>query len=212
MSEFRVLVVCTGNVHRSAFAAALLREWGQWYLPEPLASQFVVRSAGTQAAVGASMDLPVRTVVAELIGTEAKHRATQLEDGVAASSDFILVASRRHRDAVLERVPSALRRTFTIREAGRIAGILEPGGPPRDIEGLRSVVGAMADRRAEVLDSSSDDIADPEGGGEDAFVRMAAEELPPLVSLARVMLGMPRGDGLAYLDAARGFVPGVAPE
>ncbi len=30
---FTVLVVCTGNLNRSALGAALLRTWVGWYLP-----------------------------------------------------------------------------------------------------------------------------------------------------------------------------------
>lgn len=212
MSQFRVLVVCTGNVHRSAFAAALLREWAQWYLPDNLAPRFVVGSAGTRAAVGARMAPPVRALVAGLIGSEREHRAAQLSDQVVASADLVLVASRKHRDAVLERVPAGLRRTFTIREAGRIADVLGPRSAPGDVEELRAVVAAIADRRADVIEPSADDIADPEGQGESAFALMAAEELPPLVAVARVLLGMPDADARAYLEAAENPARGVSPQ
>ena len=201
MADFRILVVCTGNVHRSAFAAAMLTRWAQWYLPEDVASHVVVRSAGTRAATGAAMDAAVLAIVAALGGDGAGHRAAQISDDEIASADLVLVAARRHRDVVLARVPAALRRTFTIREAGRIADLLEPAHRPR-LDQLRSAVTALGDRRVEVIgDPRDDDIADPEGNGDQAFRRMVAEELPPLVALARALVGMPAGDAAAYLDA-----------
>ena len=202
VADFRILVVCTGNVHRSAFAAALLRQWSDWYLPEDVVSHVFVSSAGTHAATRAPMDPTVLGMVSALGGDGRDHRAAQLTDEDIVSADLVLVATRRHRDAVLSRAPSALRRTFTIREAGRIAELLEPVRRPR-LDELRSIVAALADRRVEVGGSSSqDDVADPEGKGREAFGRMAAEELPPLVTLARALLGMPKGDVEAYLEAA----------
>ena len=202
MSAFRILAVCTGNVHRSAFAATMLREWSGWYLSGQTAPHVEVASAGTRAVAGAPMDSALLAMVAALGADGQGHHAAQLSDEDIASADLVLVATRGHRDAVLSRVPSALHRTFTIREAGRIAQLLEPVRHPRTDE-LRTVVAALADRRVEVADGSAeDDIADPEGGGEDAFRRMAREELPPLVALARILFGMPEGDVAAYAEAA----------
>lgn len=202
MKDFRILVVCTGNVHRSAFAATMLRRWSEWYLPEDVAAHVVVSSAGTRAALGAPMDAALLAMVAALGADGTDHRAAQLADTDIESADLVLVATRGHRDAVLSRVPSALRRTFTIREAGRIAELLEPLRAPR-LDELGSVVAALADHRVEVVSGSSeDDIADPEGRGDEAFRRMEREELPPLVALARVFVGMPGGDVEAYLAEA----------
>jgi protein-tyrosine phosphatase len=211
MAGFRVLVVCTGNVHRSAFAAAMLRQWADWYLPRLVAPHVEVASAGTRAAVRAPMDPAVLDMVASLGGDGRAHNAVQLSDDDIASADLVLVATRNHRDAVLSRVPSALHRTFTIREAGRIAELLEPACRPR-IDELQTVVAALAARRVEVAGGSSDDdIADPEGAGEDAFRRMAREEIPPLAALARALFGMPDGDAGAYVEAAADPLAGGVP-
>ena len=202
MADFRILAVCTGNVHRSAFAAVMLREWSGWYLTSDISARISVTSAGTRAASGAPMDAGLLAIVAALGGDGHDHRSAQLSDAAIESSDLVLVATRRHRDAVLSRVPSALRRTFTIREAGRIAELLEPARRPQ-LDELRLRVATLADRRAEVGGASpDDDIADPEGHGEEAFHRMVVEELPPLVAVARALIGMPDGDVRAYLEAA----------
>jgi protein-tyrosine phosphatase len=169
-----------------------------------------VTSAGTRAAVRARMDETVLAMVAALGSDGSFHRAAQLGDDDIEEADLVLTATRRHRDAVLSRVPAALRRTFTMREAGRIAELLEPAREP-SIDGLRSVVATFAARRVEVGGTASeDDIADPEGQGGDAFRRMATEELPALVALAGALFGMPEGDAQAYLRAADDpLTPGI---
>jgi protein-tyrosine phosphatase len=202
MAGFRILTVCTGNLHRSAFAAELLRAWTRWYLPEEAAREVDVASAGTHAAVGRPMDPVVRRMLAALIDAGEGHRARQLQDAHIAEADLVLTASRRHRDDVLARVPSAMRRTFTIREAGRIAAQVECA-PPRDVTALTAAVDALADRRHQsAADLTADDIADPQGRGVEGFARMAVEELPALVALGGTLFNIPRPDADAYLAAA----------
>ena len=117
---FTVLAVCTGNLNRSALGAALLRTWAGWYLPAGLAREVRVVSAGLAAPGGRPMRTRTR-VIAEALGAEgADHRATQITESAVASADLVLVASREQVDSVLGLAPSALRSTFTIREAGRI--------------------------------------------------------------------------------------------
>src|SRR6478609_5948740 len=121
VTGFSILTVCTGNIHRSPLAAALLGTWAGWYLPPSLAPHVGVRSAGFAAPVGAPMGSHVQTVARALGADGSAHTASQITDGLIAGSNLVLVASRRQRDEVLARVPSALRMTFTMREAGRIA-------------------------------------------------------------------------------------------
>ena len=202
MAEFRVLTVCTGNVHRSAFAAEMLRTWADWYLPAAVARDVTVTSAGTRAAAGGPMDPRLLAMLARLGSDGSAHQARQIRDSTINAADLVLTATRSHRDAVLSRVPSAMRRTFTIREAGRIADVIAPV-TRHDIHMLRSLVAALADRRHEVfqLAGEDDDIADPEGQGEQAFARMVRAELPALVSFAVPVFGMPMADAEAYLAA-----------
>jgi protein-tyrosine-phosphatase len=97
MADFRILAVCTGNVHRSAFAAVMLREWSGWYLTSDVSARISVSSAGTRAASGAPMDAGVLAIVAALGGDGHDHRAAQLSDASIESSDLVLTATRRHR-------------------------------------------------------------------------------------------------------------------
>ena len=113
----------------------------------------------------------------------------------------MLVASRRHLEKVLSRVPSAVRKTFTIREAGRIADGLDAPAPTT-VRDLRDVVARLADLRAGAADGADDDIIDPQGLGDEAYFQMVKEEVAPLARLAALLFAMPRGDLKAYLAAA----------
>ena len=64
MNPFTVLVVCTGNLNRSALGGALLRTWAGWYLPAPLAARVRVASAGLAAPVGSHMRSRTRAIAA----------------------------------------------------------------------------------------------------------------------------------------------------
>lgn len=200
--EFSILTVCTGNIHRSPLAAVLLETWSGWYLPAPLSSQIRVRSAGFAAPAGSPMGSRVR-VVAEALGADGSaHTATRITDEMIAGSDLVLVASRRQREEVLSRVPTALRLTFTVREAGRIAAGISGAAKPHGVRDLVRTIALMADHRGNYSDAASDDVIDPQGLGDDAYMQMTREEVVPLAQLAAVLLGMPRPDLEAYIAAA----------
>lgn len=194
--DFVVLAICAGNLHRSPLAEALLRLWATWYLPAPLAARVRTKSAGVIAPAGAPMGERVQQVAAALGADGSAHTATRLTDAHVKGADLVLTASRRLRETVLERVPSAARRTFTIREAGRIAASLAPT-QATSVRDLRDAVGLLADRRS----AGDDDITDPEGRGDDAYAAMVAQEVPALVELAAMLYGMPNADVKRYLKA-----------
>jgi protein-tyrosine-phosphatase len=108
----KVLYVCTANICRSPAAAALLRE-------ADLPGVEVV-SAGTHAAVGS----PACSVVRELPG----HESQPLTPALIEPADLVLTAAREHRTAVIDMYPAARSRTFTIRQAGRLAQWLLDAG------------------------------------------------------------------------------------
>ncbi|KZE92852.1 Low molecular weight protein-tyrosine-phosphatase Etp [Agromyces sp. NDB4Y10] len=113
---FHVLSVCTGNVCRSPFAAQLLAA--------RLAEAGIdaeVTSAGTHALVDSPMT-PEAAAMSRRAGVDPDaHAGRQLTADLVQASDLILVAAREHRARVLQLVPRASRRTFTLREFARIA-------------------------------------------------------------------------------------------
>lgn len=197
---FTVLVVCTGNVNRSALGAVLLERWAGWYLPEPVAAGVLVTSAGLGAPVGARMGRRSR-VIAEALGAESSvHRAAQISEEAIRRADLVLVASAQQRDDVLGQVPGALHSTFTIREAGRIAASLPEASAPESIEELRSRVEAITQGRGSG-ERGDDDIVDPQGKDDEAYRLMVRQEVPALARLAHALFGMPPAEVMAY-DAA----------
>ena len=196
-----MVTLCTGNVHRSALAASLLRQWAGWYLEPDLAQDVSVASAGFAAPVGTPMGDRVLAIVRALGADGSTHRAAQVDDSLLSGADLVLVASRRHLAKVLDRAPSAVRKTFTIREAGRIAEGLE-AAPPTSPDDLRRVVQRLADLRAGAAREAEDDIIDPQGLGDEAYFQMVQEEVGALARLAHPLFGMPRADMEAYLAAA----------
>lgn len=199
--EFRVLVVCTGNLNRSALAAALLRSWVERYLPADAAARVVVTSAGTAAPVGRPMRRR-SLAIAERFGADGvAHRAAQIDEAAIRSADLVLTADVAHRDAVLGMVPSMLRSTFTIREAGAIATGIGPAPAPATVEELRERVARFGSRR-ELGAGDDGDITDPQGRDDEAYRAMAREEVPPLASLAVALFGMPRAEADSVLATA----------
>jgi protein-tyrosine-phosphatase len=159
---FTILLVCTGNICRSALAERL----GRAYLDEVLgerAGLIRLHSAGTGAVVGSSMHPDSALVLQGFGGEVGDFTARQLQPEHAARADLILAMTRRHRRDVLQVAPRALARTFTLREAAGVLTLLgdvEPDGgdlPSR----ARDLVREMATARSRHTSSDGDDILDP---------------------------------------------------
>ncbi len=125
----RVLYVCTANICRSASAAQLLRH----DLQQRQVSGVEIRSAGTLARSG----MPGCTVAPALRGVE--HTSQPLSADLLQWADLVLPAERDHLPSITTLAPSARSRTFTIRQAGRLAqwmvahGIVAAGAARRDV-------------------------------------------------------------------------------
>ena len=115
-----VLVVCTGNICRSPAA--------QLVLGAALDDSVVVASAGTGAVVGAPVAPGMARLLADRGLDPSGFVARALTEDQVRSADLVLTMTRRHRTAVLELAPWALRRTFLFTELTSIAERL--GAPP----------------------------------------------------------------------------------
>jgi protein-tyrosine-phosphatase len=200
-----VLLVCTGNICRSALAERL----GRAYLDEVLGEQAgAVRlvSAGTQAVVGSAMHPHSDLVLRGFGATAGDFRAQQLTESLAAQADLTLTMTRAHRREVLRLAPRGLARTFTLREAAGLLGLLGEWEPEGDGFGERasSLVKALADARSRRAADDNDDVPDPIGGPVEAHEEAGELIVGTLLPLLGRIAAMVRaGDNTARLAPRR---------
>lgn len=200
-TDFTVLLVCTGNICRSALGERL----GNAFLADTLGAEsgrVRLVSAGTQAVVGSAMH-PQSALVLGGLGAEAgDFRARQLHAAQVAEADLVLTMTRAHRRSVLEESPRSLAKTFTLLEASdlleRLTLAVPEGG--RAAERARALVAAMAATRSRRQAGDADDIADPIGrpveAHQEAGDAIASALLPVLARFAALVAESPSPDAV----------------
>lgn len=171
----RVLLVCEGNVCRSPWAEIVFRRlWEELPTHRPL----VVSSAGTRAVRGQRAHPLLFDLVTDVRGHRdlERHRARRADRAAVTDQDLILVMEQRHRTEILDLVPAALHRVFTLVEAAQLVR----DAPASPTDRSRAPHEALAiRRRPRERHREADDIADPVNGSEDDFQEMGrhAEDL-----------------------------------
>ncbi|MCJ0700449.1 low molecular weight phosphatase family protein [Frigoribacterium faeni] len=188
--DFKILVVCTGNICRSPLAAQ--------YFSDELAGLGVVtvQSAGTMALVGQDMPGQARELAVRRGRTPKPHVAQLLTPELVADADLVVAMSRDHRKAVVSSFPRAAAYTFTLREFERLARTMsrsdlhaareKPDVAPR----LRGAVAAVASRRGLVpqpTDSAEDDVVDPYRQADTVFDQTGAQLYPAADVIVHVL-------------------------
>lgn len=180
---FTILAVCTGNICRSPVA--------EYVLAQRMSdvAEVSVQSAGVGALVGHGVADPAQLLAADLGLDMSEHVARQLDVSLIRKADLILAMARDHRRHVVEATPTALRRTFTIRELARIAdvaqdhltsAITEAGAKTPD-EALRAAVAVASAIRGTVPPperADEFDVIDPYGRGISAYQQSFTELIP----------------------------------
>lgn len=183
----RVLVVCTGNICRSAYVEYALQAQLNALLGDRGRAE--VTSAGTEpnqalTVPGPMLDLaPSRRVRAAL----TQHRPQQLTGRSLADQDLVLTATDDHLDEVLREDPAAVRRTFTILGMGtllrdhgeELAAAVPPGA------GVTALVTALAELRSRLIahgERPDADLPDPFRGPAEGYAAMA-QTAQPIVEL-----------------------------
>ncbi|KTS09166.1 low molecular weight phosphatase family protein [Microbacterium testaceum] len=180
---FSVLSVCTGNICRSPVAELLLaRSLG------PL-GDVRIESAGTGALVGSGVPDQAQRLAASRGIDASAHRARQIDNDMIRGADLIVAMAREHRRLIVESLPAAMRRTFTLRELARIAEFVEPrleqavidSGATTAADGMRAAVGLAAALRGTVEPPASPeefDVVDPYRRSDETYERSFVELAP----------------------------------
>lgn len=119
----RLLVVCTGNSCRSVMAKGLLRKMLQGR------QDILVASAGVAALPGFRPTRETIEVMAQHGIDVSSHLTQRLTNQMVEEADLILVMERIHKQEILNRVPSAKKKVFLLREFAECIP-----GPSVDIE------------------------------------------------------------------------------
>ena len=197
MTDFTVLMVCTGNICRSPLAEQLLRaQAASANLP------ITVTSAGTGAMVGREMTAQAAELSAQYGALSTDHAPTQLTESIIAGADLILTATREHRAAVVSMSPKAIRRTFTLTQFARLAPTLvalaaehSPTSPAPLVElvetpqdHLKSLLTHAAVARSLIsppANATDDDITDPYKQSQSVYDEVAAEIHASVTTITR---------------------------
>lgn len=180
---FRILTVCTGNICRSPVAERLLQKG----LDDRHPGQFIVSSAGTSALVGQGMQ-PLSAQIAQSHGANSENfRSRQLTPAMVREANLILALTAEHRTRILQLAPVALKRTFTVRELGRMLEHLALENSVRIDNGdaaaaWRTIPAAAAAVRHVTLADhpSDDDVADPYRRDTSVYREMEQQLIPSI--------------------------------
>lgn len=187
--HFSILVMCTAHHCRSPVMDAI---WSA-RVQDRFGSRWQVGSAGTDPRVGLPPHPLAVTALAAAGFASTVVRAARVDADLVRGADLVLTAERRHRAEVARLVPSAVTRTFTLREFARLAGSVELITDRNPVTAGRELVRRAREARADHAPATAaeDDLIDPMGGGPEDFeacvrtVRAAVERILSAVEDSR---------------------------
>lgn len=150
----RVTFVCTGNICRSAYAAAALR----YGLSESNRFSVTVNSAGTQGLLSQPMHTITCERVHAIYGERFSYHSSQkLDRDIVDQNSLLLVMTRGHQKEILSRFPSAVKRTFLLSEFSYLLSTISPD----EAFTWDSLIKIINNRRFLIPPESQFDIEDP---------------------------------------------------
>lgn len=184
-----VLVVCTGNIARSPFCEGLLREHvrRRWGADAPVR----VRSVGVHGLDGRGAVVEMQEEANSRGVDLSSHRGAAVRPDDVRDADLVIAMTEGHRRRLVQTVPAAKERVFTLKELARLLRAVEP---PDDGLAAGERVRAVARRAHRARPrapqaTGPEDVRDPYGGARAGYREVAAE-IDDLVSeIAPVLFG-----------------------
>ena len=167
-----LLLVCTANICRSAYADAAAKAAA----PEGLEFS----SAGVRALVGMGIDPPMGDQLA-VPGAGDAHRARQLTRRMLEEADLILTMAGEHRRYILDEWPAMGRKVYVIGHAARVL---------RDLPAEVSRQGVTDHLWNNRTVQDGDEVADPYRRGAEA-AKVAAGQIDEYVAV--IVAALSRG-------------------
>ncbi|HEY8718703.1 low molecular weight phosphatase family protein [Pengzhenrongella sp.] len=186
---YTVLAVCTGNICRSPAVERLLD--AELRADSGADADVRVVSAGVNAVVGAPMPAEMARLVHDA-GADPEHfAARQLTEDMLREADLVLALTAAHRARIVRLHPPAVRRTFTVRELARLAGVVDLADLPTGTasQRLAALLPLAASQRGRFHGVRDDDVVDPYGGNGDLYRRAFDELQPAVAAIAHMVRG-----------------------
>jgi protein-tyrosine phosphatase len=197
IAVFNILAVCTANICRSPLVEHLLRDSLAASVDATAGIRFEVGSAGVRGWDGSPMDPPAAVELRRLGGDPSRFVSRSFVADLGQRADLILTATTDHRSLVLQEVPQALRRTFTLLEFAYLVSAVDRSAAA---EGPARLVSTAAANRGTVHIETYD-LGDPYGQPPavhrrtaDTVARATGEISGALVASCRSARGRPGGE------------------
>jgi protein-tyrosine phosphatase len=160
-----------------------------------------IHSGGTHALVGHEMTEQAQALA---VGAGARssdaaaHAARFLVEPMLLGADLVLAMTREHRSHSVKMMPSAVRRTLTVREFARLASVVsteelrvaaDAGGADAHARfaAALQVVGGQRTHMVGATDPKNDDVIDPYRRSAEIYAEAANQLMPALDEVERVV-------------------------
>jgi len=186
-----VLVVCTGNIARSPFAAVLLAHEAARRLAPGR-----VRSAGVHGLHGHGAVVEMVDAARSRGLDLVPHRGARVTVDDLRASGIVIAMEEAQRDAMVRLAPDARERVFTLKELARLTAGMGPVDVPDEPHArIEAIARAAHEARPLVRrPHTPEDVEDPYGGTAEEYDACVAEIETLVAAVAEPLFGSARDE------------------